>query len=153
DLKEAAVHAVTQLDTINTIFKDKRCGEELVGFLDYAEAFVDVANGMAPFLALYGGTAAMPWVLGPALGGAAAKALITFFKNKSINMRNPDQSNMFIKNSCSFYNLDLIKTSIDDLQLNQFTRIEKELDDARNKLQTLEDAAPNEPDSQIIARV
>lgn len=153
DLKDAAVHAVTQLDTINTVFKDKRCGEELVGFLDYAEAFVDVANGMAPFLALYGGTAAMPWVLGPALGGAAAKALITFFKNKSINMRNPDQSNMFIKNSCSFYNLDLIKNSIDDLQLNQFTRIEKELVDARRKLENLQDAAPREPDSQIVTRI
>ena len=153
DLKDAAAHAVTQLNTINSVFQDKRCGNELVGFLDYAEVFVDVANGMAPFLALYGGAAAMPWVLGPALGGAAAKALITFFQNKSINMRNPDQSNMFIKNSCSFYNLDIIKNSIDDLELNQLTRIEKELSTRRDRLQYLERNAPKEPDSQIISKI
>lgn len=153
DMKEAAAHAVTQLNTINSVFQDKRCGNELVGFLDYAEAFVDVANGMTPFLAMYGGAAAMPWVLGPALGGAAAKALITFFQNKSINMRNPDQSNMFIKNSCSFYNLDIIKNSIDDLELNQLTRIEKELDNKKEFLKRLKNNAPKEPNSDLVMSI
>lgn len=153
DLQATALHAVTQLDTISALFKDKRCGEELIGFLDYAETFVDVANGMTPFLALYGGSGAMPWVLGPALGGAAAKALITFFQNKSINMRNPDQSNVFIKNACSFHNLDLIKSSIDELQLNQFTKIERELIEARRRHRDLIKNAPQKPDSALVQRL
>lgn len=153
DLETTALHAVTQLDTISTLFKDKRCGGELVGFLDYVETFVDVATGMAPFLAIYGGPAAMPWVLGPALGGAAVKALISFFQNKAINMRDPDQSNNFIKNSCSFYNLDLIKSSIDDLQLNRFSRIEEELLKNQERLRAIENSAPQKPQTDLISRV
>lgn len=152
DLETTALHAVTQLDTISTLFKDKRCGGELVGFLDYVETFVDVATGMAPFLAVYGGPAAMPWVLGPALGGAAVKALVSFFQNKAINMRDPDQSNTFIKNSCSFYNLDLIKSSIDDLQLNRFSRIEEELLKNQEKLRVIESSAPQKPQTDLVSR-
>ena len=153
DKESTAIEAVSKLDTITNLFKDKKCGEQLSGFLDYTEAFIDVATGMSPFLALYGGPAAMPWVLGTALGGAAVKTFISFFKNKSIDMRNPDQSDMFIKNSCSFYNLDMIKTSIDDLQLNQSTKIENELSKAREKLKTHLEAAPKEPGSNNIDRL
>jgi hypothetical protein len=153
DLETTALHAVTQLDSISALFKDKRCGGELVGFLDYVETFVDVATGMAPFLAVYGGPAAMPWVLGPALGGAAVKALVSFFQNKAINMRDPDQSNNFIKNSCSFYNLDLIKSSIDDLQLNRFSRIEEELFKNQEKLRAIESSAPQKPQTDLISRI
>jgi hypothetical protein len=150
DFKDTAAKAVAQLDTISTLFKDQRCGSELVGFLDYASVFVDVATSMTPFLAMYGGPAAMPWVLGPAIGGAAAKALITFFKNKSVNMRNPDQSNNFLKNSCAFYNLNQIKESLDDLELRQSPAIENALRETKQKLTYHVAAAPPEPNSKAI---
>ncbi|MFP5386508.1 MAG: hypothetical protein ACLGHN_10545 [Bacteriovoracia bacterium] len=153
DKESTAIEAVSKLDTITNLFKDKKCGEQLSGFLGYTEAFIDVATGMSPFLALYGGPAAMPWVLGTALGGAAVKTFISFFKNKSIDMRNPDQSDMFIKNSCSFYNLDMIKTSIDDLQLNQSTKLENELAKAREKLNIHLTRALKEPGSNNIDRL
>jgi hypothetical protein len=134
DNKALALGAITQLNTINSVFNDKRCGQQLAGFLDYADAFTDVVVGMAPYLALYGGAAAGPWVLGPAIGGAAAKAIISFFKNRQIKMNDPDQSNAFIKNSCSFYNLNVIKNSIDEVQLHQTPRVEKEYLSAKVKL-------------------
>lgn len=150
DQKDLAAKAVGQLDTISSLFKDQRCGQQLVGFLDYASVFVDVATSMVPFLALYGGSEAMPWVLGPAIGGAAAKALIMFFKNKSVDMRNPDQSNSFLKNSCSFYNLNQIKESLDDLEMRQSPAIEIALRKTREELADLVSKAPVEPDSDII---
>lgn len=153
DQKDIAAKAVAQLDTISTLFKDQRCGSQLVGFLDYASVFVDVATSMTPFLAMYGGPAAMPWVLGPAIGGAAAKALIVFFKNKSIDMRNPDQSNNFLKNSCSFYNLNQIKESLDDLELRQSPAIEKELQETRDKLLNHLSQAPVEPNSDVATKL
>ncbi len=134
DNKALALGAITQLNTINSVFNDKKCGQQLAGFLDYADAFTDVVVGMAPYLALYGGAAAGPWVLGPAIGGAAAKAIISFFKNRQIKMNDPDQSNAFIKNSCSFYNLNVIKNSIDEVQLHQTPRVEKEFLSAKVKL-------------------
>lgn len=149
DLKDTAAKAVSQLDTISSLFKDQRCGNELVGFLDYASVFVDVATSMVPFLAMYGGSAAMPWVLGPAIGGASAKALIMFFKNKSVNMRNPDQSNSFLKNSCSFYNLNQIKDSLDDLEMRQTPVIENELRMSKEKLNNWKEKAPTEPKSEV----
>lgn len=149
DQKDLAAKAVGQLDTISSLFKDQRCGQQLVGFLDYASVFVDVATSMVPFLALYGGSEAMPWVLGPAIGGAAAKALIMFFKNKSVDMRNPDQSNSFLKNSCSFYNLNQIKESLDDLEMRQSPAIEIELRKTKEKLAELISNAPAEPESDI----
>lgn len=149
DQKDLAVKAVSQLDTISTLFKDQRCGQQLAGFLDYASVFVDVATSMVPFLALYGGSEAMPWVLGPAIGGAAAKALIMFFKNKAVDMRNPDQSNSFLKNSCSFYNLNQIKDSLDDLEMRQSPAIEIALQKTKAELATLNANAPKEPDSDI----
>lgn len=150
DQKDLAAKAVGQLDTISSLFKDQRCGQQLVGFLDYASVFVDVATSMVPFLALYGGSEAMPWVLGPAIGGAAAKALIMFFKNKSIDMRNADQSNSFLKNSCSFYNLNQIKESLDDLEMRQSPAIEIALNKSRAELAELISKAPTEPDSDIV---
>lgn len=149
DEKDLALKAVTQLDTISTLFKDQRCGQQLVGFLDYASVFVDVATSMVPFLALYGGSEAMPWVLGPAIGGAAAKALIMFFKNKAVDMRNPDQSNSFLKNSCSFYNLNQIKNSLDDLEMRQSPAIEIELQRTKERLAQLIAKAPAEPSSDV----
>lgn len=149
DLKDTAAKAVSQLDTISSLFKDQRCGSELVGFLDYASVFVDVATSMVPFLAMYGGSAAMPWVLGPAIGGASAKALIMFFKNKSVNMRNPDQSNSFLKNSCSFYNLNQIKDSLDDLEMRQTPVIENQLRMTKERLADWNNKAPSEPKSDV----
>lgn len=152
DAKATALAAVTQLDTVSNLFKEDRCGQELVGFVDYASTFVDVALGMAPFLALYGGAEAMPWVLGGSIGGAAAKALLSFFKNKNVNMRNPDQSNSFIKNSCAFYNLHVIKSSMDDLQLKQTPLIEQSLVDSKNRLSLMKNQSPEEPNVEILAR-
>lgn len=153
DAKATALAAVTQLDTVSNLFKEDRCGQELVGFVDYASTFVDVALGMAPFLALYGGAEAMPWVLGGSIGGAAAKALLSFFKNKNVNMRNPDQSNSFIKNSCAFYNLHVIKSSLDDLQMKQTPMIEQSLADSKNKLIQMKGQSPEEPNVEILARL
>jgi hypothetical protein len=152
DAKATALAAVTQLDTVSNLFKDDRCGNELVGFHDYASTFVDVALGMAPFLALYGGPGAMPWVLGASLGGAAGKALISFFKNKNINMRNADQSNSFIKNSCAFHNLNVIKNSLDDLQMKQTPIIEQNLSDSKNRLSLLSLQAPEQPNVEVLTR-
>lgn len=92
----------------------------------------------------------MPWVLGPAIGGAAAKSLITFFKNKSIDMRNPDQSNSFLKNSCAFYNLNQIKDSLDDLELRQSPTIENELRETRKRLATHLSRRPQEPEAEVL---
>ncbi|MES2528529.1 MAG: hypothetical protein V4598_15705 [Bdellovibrionota bacterium] len=153
DAKATALAAVTQLDTVSNLFKDDRCGNELVGFLDYASTFVDVAMGMAPFLALYGGPEAMPWVLGGSLGGAAAKALISFFKNKNVNMRDPDQSNSFIKNSCAFYNLHVIKSSLDDLQMKQTPMIEQNLNSSKERLTLIGTQAPPEPNVEVLVRL
>jgi hypothetical protein len=148
-----ASQAVSHLDSINAVFKDQKCGQQLAGFLDYSEAFIDVASGIIPFLALYGGATAAPWVLGPAIGAAGAKTMISFFKNKAVNMRNADQSNAFIKNSCSFYNLNLIKMSLDDMQLNQSPRIEKDITEARETLKKMIKDAPTEPTNDVIARM
>ena len=148
-----AMNAITQLNSVNSVFNHDKCGEELAGFMGYAEAFIDVATGMAPFLAIYGGPAAMPWVLGPALGGAAVKSLISFFKGKSVDMRNPDQSNAFIKNSCSFYNLDLIKSSIDDIQLRQSPRLQIELEQSRLVLNRIEQSAPEVPELHVAEKL
>ena len=152
DAKATALAAVTQLDTVSNLFKDDRCGQELVGFVDYASTFVDVALGMAPFLALYGGAEAMPWVLGGSIGGAAAKAVLAFFKNKNVNMRNPDQSNSFIKNSCAFYNLHVIKSSLDDLQMKQTPMIEQFLVDSRSRLNLMKNQTMEEPNVEILTR-
>ncbi len=152
DAKATALAAVTQLDTISNLFKNDRCGNELVGFQEYASTFVDVALGMAPFLALYGGPEAIPWVLGGSLGGAAAKAVLSFFKNKNVNMRNPDQSNSFIKSSCAFYNLHVIKSSLDDLQMKQTPIIEQNLIDSRSRLSLLATRAPVEPNVEVLTR-
>lgn len=152
DMKATALAAVTQLDTVSNLFKEDRCGQELVGFVDYASTFVDVALGMAPFLALYGGAEAMPWVLGGSIGGAAAKALLSFFKNKNVNMRNPDQSNSFIKNSCAFYNLHVIKSSLDDLQMKQTPMIEQYLVDSKNRLTLMKNQSPEEPTVEVHTR-
>ena len=92
----------------------------------------------------------MPWVLGPAIGGASAKALIMFFKNKSVNMRNPDQSNSFLKNSCSFYNLNQIKDSLDDLEMRQTPVIENQLRMTKQKLSQWVAKAPAEPKSDVV---
>lgn len=153
DQATLAMSAINQLNTINTVFNHNKCGEELAGFLDYAEAFIDVATGMAPFLAIYGGAEAMPWVLGPALGGAAIKSLIAFFKGKSVDMRNPEQSNAFIKNSCSFHNLDLIKSSIDDLQLRQSPKLQKEIAASKAALKNLKNSEPSRPESDRSERL
>ncbi|MFL5784568.1 MAG: hypothetical protein ACJ76H_08175 [Bacteriovoracaceae bacterium] len=152
DAKATALAAVTQLDTVSNLFKDDRCGQELSGFMDYASTFVDVALGMAPFLAIYGGPEAMPWVLGASLGGAAAKAVISFFKNKNINMRDPDQSNSFIKNSCAFFNLHVIKTSLDDLQMKQTPKIEQFLAESKNRLGMMKTQTPDEPNVDVLKR-
>jgi hypothetical protein len=152
DAKATALAAVTQLDTVSNLFKDDRCGKQIVGFLDYASTFVDVALGMAPFLALYGGPEAMPWVLGGSLGGAAAKALISFFKDKNVDMRNPDQSNSFIKNSCAFHSLNVIKGSLDDLQMKQTPVIEQNLTDSKSRLAKLKGQVPEEPNVEVLTR-
>lgn len=153
DKEALALKAVTQLDTIGSMLKDSSCGEELSGFLGYVDTFLDVVTGITPFLAIYGGAAAMPWVLGSALGGAAVKSLISFFQNRTINMRDPEQSNAFIKNSCAFHNLDMIKNSIDDLELNRFTQIEQELEDKIEQLSILKASEPQKPDSDLITKV
>ncbi len=150
DLKNLALEAVTHLDSINSVFRNQKCGEELAGFLDYADAFVDVATGLSPFLALNGGAEAGPWVLGSALGGAAAKAVISFFRNKDVDMKKPDQSNAFIKNSCAFYNLNMIKNSLDEVELNQTPRVELELTDAKIKFQDMIKSPMQKPSNPLI---
>lgn len=153
DAKATALQVVSQLDTISGLFKDQRCGQEAMGFLDYASTFVDLATGFTPFLALYGGEAAMPWVLGTSIGGAAAKSIIMFFQNKNINMRNSDQSNNFLKNSCSFYNLNTIKESLDELELRQVPSIQRELEGTRAKLASHIKQSPSEPSSELAKLV
>jgi len=153
DKEALALKAVTQLDTIGSMLKDSSCGDELGGFLGYVDTFLDVVTGITPFLAIYGGASAMPWVLGSALGGAAIKSVVSFFQNRTINMRDPEQSNAFIKNSCSFHSLDLIKNSIDDLELNRFTQIEQELEDKEQQLAWMKGLEPEKPDSDLILKV
>lgn len=151
--QSTALAAVSQLNTVTAVFNDKTCGKELIGFLDYVDAFADVATGIAPFLALYGGAESMPWAIGTALAGTTVKSLVNFFQSKTVDMRNPEQSAAFIQNSCSFYNLDLIKASIDDLQMNRFSKIEEELDKSRIKLDLLDKNKPAEPNSDFINRL
>lgn len=153
DKQSTALAAVAQLNTVTAVFNDKTCGKELVGFLDYAEAFADVANGIAPFLALYGGSESMPWAIGTALAATTVKSLINFFKSKTLDMRNPEQSAAFIQNSCSFYNLNLIKNSIDDLQMNRLSKIEEELERNINELARLDNARPAEPQGNFHNRL
>ncbi len=148
-----ALQALTQLNKVSSVFNDKNCGKELIGFLDYLDAFADVANGMAPFMALYGGPEAMPWVMGTALGATAVKSIVSFFKSKSIDMRNPEQSTAFLRNSCSFYNLDLVKSSIDDIEINRFSRLEIEFQAAKQELAKITQNAPSEPNSDLHERV
>lgn len=150
NLQTLAGQTVTQLNNINTLFKDQKCGEQLAGHLDYAESFMDVAINATPFLALYGGAAAAPWVLGTALGGAATKIMIGFFKNKVVDMRKVDQSSAFIKNSCSFYFLNQIKTSMDDLQIRQMPRIQVELEETRATLNRHKTQSPGEPNTALF---
>ena len=145
DKQSTALAAVSQLNAVTAVFNDKTCGKELVGFLDYVDAFADVANGIAPFLALYGGQESMPWAIGTALAATTVKSIINFFKSKTVDMRNPEQSAAFIQNSCSFYNLDLIKGSIDDLQMNKLSKIEEELDRSHSELEQLDANKPGEP--------
>lgn len=153
DKQSTALAAVAQLNTVTAVFNDKTCGKELIGFLDYADAFADVANGIAPFLALYGGAESMPWAIGTALAATTVKSLINFFKSKSVDMRNPEQSTAFIQNSCSFYNLNLIKNSIDDLQMNRLSKIEEELDKAEDRLASLDENRPLEPNGDFHRRL
>ncbi|MFA5583352.1 MAG: hypothetical protein WDA09_03980 [Bacteriovoracaceae bacterium] len=153
DKQSTAIAAVAQLNTVTAVFNDKTCGKELIGFLDYAEAFADVANGISPFLALYGGADSMPWAIGTALAATTVKSLVNFFKSKTVDMRNPEQSSAFIQNSCSFYNLDLIKNSIDDLQMNRLSKIEEELQRARDLLAKLDSNRPEEPTSDYQNRL
>lgn len=153
DKQSTALAAVAQLNTVTAVFNDKTCGKELIGFLDYAEAFADVANGIAPFLALYGGPSSMPWAIGTALTATTVKSLINFFQSKTVDMRNPEQSTAFIQNSCSFYNLDLIKNSIDDLQMNRLSKIEEELERAQNELSLLDSNRPAEPTGNFHERL
>lgn len=148
-----ALAAVTQLNAVTAVFNDKTCGKELVGFMDYVGAFADVANGLSPFLALYGGPAAMPWAIGTALAGTTVKSIVTFFQSKDIDMRNPEQSAAFIQNSCSFYDLDLVKTSIEDLQMNRFSKIEGELEKNKKRLENFEANKPAEPSSEYKVRL
>lgn len=148
DNKEIAAKAVSHLGTISNLFKDQRCGSELVTFLDYTTAFVDIATNMIPFLANYGGPQAMPWVLGSAIAGAGAKTLILFFQNKNIDMRNSDQSGAFLKNSCAFYHLNQIKESIDDLELRQSPTIELSLKESEKRLNKVKASAFPEPKSE-----
>jgi hypothetical protein len=148
-----ALAAVTQLNSVTAVFNDKTCGKELVGFLDYVDAFADVASGIAPFLALYGGPESMPWAIGTALAATTVKSVINFFKSKTVDMKNPEQSAAFIQNSCSFYNLDMIKSSIDDLQMNRFSKIEKELEDTKAKLVRLDNSKPEKPNGDYSVRL
>lgn len=148
-----ALAAVTSLNNVTAVFNDKTCGKELVGLVDYVEAFADVASGIAPFLALYGGPESMPWAIGTALAATTVKSVINFFKSKTVDMENPEQSAAFIQNSCSFYNLDLIKSSIDDLQMNRFSKIEKELENSKKKLADLDSSKPAKPNSDYSVRL
>lgn len=148
-----ALSAVSQLNAVTSVFNDKTCGKELAGFSDYVGAFADVANGLSPFLALYGGASAMPWAIGTALAGTTVKSLVTFFQSKEIDMRNPEQSSAFIQNSCSFYSLDLLKSSIDDLQMNRYSKIEQELEKSNKLLAELETNKPAEPSNSYKTRL
>lgn len=142
---DLAIKTITQLENINAVFKNDKCGAEAAGFLDYADGFTDIVTGVSPFLALYGGEAAAPWVLGTTLGGAAAKMVISFFKSKQVNMRDADQSAAFIKNSCLFYNFNQVKMSLTDLKMKQQPRIAVDLQAARDKLAALIAQAPSKP--------
>lgn len=148
-----ALAAVGQLNSVTAVFNDKTCGKELIGFLDYVDAFADVASGIAPFLALYGGADSMPWAIGTALAGTTVKSIVNFFKSKSVDMRDSEQSTAFIQNSCAFYNLDLVKSSIDDLQMNRLSKIEEELEKERNKLSVLDGNKPAEPTGDYKLRL
>lgn len=151
--QSTAIAAVTSLNNVTAVFNDKTCGQELAGFLDYVEAFADVANGISPFLALYGGPEAMPWAVGTALAGTTVKSLVNFFNSKTVDMRDPEQSTAFIQNSCAFYDLDLIKTSIDDLQMDRYTKMEEELEKMRDQLADLEAKKPAEPSNNFKIRL
>lgn len=143
--QQLASKAIENLTTLNNVFKSEKCGEEAAGILDYADGFTDVVTGVSPFLALYGGAAAAPWVLGTSLGGAAAKMVVGFFKGKDIDMRKADQSASFIKNSCSFYAFNQVKTSLDDLRLKQMPMLQVQLNAAKESVESLEKQAPAEP--------
>jgi len=143
--QQLAAKAIENLNSLNNIFKSEKCGEEVAGFLDYADGFTDMVTGVSPFLALYGGVAAAPWVLGTTIGGAAAKMVIGFFKGKDIDMRKSDQSQAFIKNSCTFYAFNQVKMSLDSLRLNQMPVLEVQLNAAKEALSTSEKSGPLEP--------
>lgn len=143
--QDLALKTVEQLNNLNSVFKSDKCGEEAAGVLDYADGFTDMVTGVSPFLALYGGAAAAPWVLGTTLGGAAAKLIIGFFKGKAVDMRKADQSTAFIKNSCAFYSFNQVKMSLDDLRLNQMPLLEVQLNAAKDTLSSLEKNSPPEP--------
>lgn len=144
--QELAVKTIENLNTLNSVFKSNKCGEEVSGFLDYADGFTDMVTGVSPFLALYGGAAAAPWVLGTTLGGAATKMMIGFFKGKDIDMRKSDQSAAFIKNSCSFYAFNQVKMSLDDLKLNQMPLLEVQLNAAKATVESYDKQSPPEPE-------
>jgi uncharacterized coiled-coil protein SlyX len=149
DYKDTAAKAVSQLDTISSLFQDHRCTTQIVNGYDFANVFIDVSMSMVPFLARFGGPEAMPWVLGSAIAGAGAKTLIMFFRNKSIDMRNPDQSNTFLRNSCAFYQLNQVKDSLDDLEMRQSTVIEKDLQTSQEKLSSMKSLPVEEASSKV----
>jgi len=144
-----ASHLVSSFGQVNTIF-NSRCGARLRNFLDYSEAFVDTVNGLSPYLALYAGPSAGPWVLGTALGGALLKTFITYIRGRGIDMTLAAHRESFITHSCSFYNLNQILKSIENAETFGLANINDDLERARSRRAELERIKPEKPNTPII---
>jgi hypothetical protein len=147
-----ATEIVSHFGQINSAF-NSRCGARLRNFLDYTEAFVDTVNGLSPFLALYAGPNAGPWVLGTALGGAFMKAVLTFIRGRGIDMTQASHREAFITHSCSFYNLDRILKSIENAETFGLASLDEDLEMARSRKATLQQLKPERPDLPILAEL
>jgi hypothetical protein len=148
---QLASMAVLQLNQVQRMFNNRDCGGEVLTFLDFSEAFVDTVLGISPFLALYGGSDASPWVLSTALGASALKILITYLQSIKIDMRDPDQSNAFLKNSCSFYILNQVKKSLETVEATRLPKIKNDILEVQKKLKEVQAKEPLQPNSDMSA--
>lgn len=102
----AAVDGIgTISNLINRFSGDPRngCGRELMRHVDYMEALADTANGLSPYLLLYGGAGAAPLALGASIVGSLIKSFATFYHNDNFNMADAKVRQVFLENACSFY--------------------------------------------------
>lgn len=144
--------------TFNRFGGNDDCRKTLMTKADYLLAVIETLNALSPYVLLFDGSAssskALPWVLGTSVLGSTIQMFVQMYQQKDFDMSKSEQRQIFIDNSCGFFNLNENLRSILQARTGEISDVDQKVSQLDAEIKAADASAPPVPKmNERIAKV